>query len=78
MNDTFMLEVGDEQYLLKVTDGKLAVEKGPFVMRSWSFAIRAKAQCWEKFWQNPRRRAGTISSRSCVAATSSSKAISAC
>ena len=23
------------------------------VMRSWSFAIRAKAQCWEKFWQNP-------------------------
>ena len=28
MNDTFMVEVGDEQYLLTVTDGKLAVEKG--------------------------------------------------
>ena len=51
MNDTFMLEVGDEQYLLKVTDGKLAVEKGPFVMRSWRFAIRASRESWEKFWQ---------------------------
>jgi hypothetical protein len=53
MNETFMVELGSEQYLFKVSDGKLAVEKGPFVMRSWRFAIRAKAQCWEKFWQNP-------------------------
>ena len=51
MNETFMLEVGDEQYLLEVTDGKLAVEKGPFVMRSWRFAIRASRESWEKFWQ---------------------------
>ena len=53
MNETFMVEVGDDQYLCTVSDGKLAVATGPFVMRSWSFAIRAKAQCWEKFWQNP-------------------------
>ena len=53
MNATFMVEVGDDQYLCTVSDGKLAVATGPFVMRSWSFAIRAKAQCWEKFWQNP-------------------------
>ena len=51
MNETFMLQVGDEQYLLKVTDGKLALEKGPFVMRSWRFAIRASRESWEKFWQ---------------------------
>jgi hypothetical protein len=51
MNETFMIEVGDEQYLFKVTDGKLAVEKGPFVMRSWRFAIRASRESWEKFWQ---------------------------
>jgi hypothetical protein len=51
MNETFMLEVGDEQYLLRVRDGKLAVEKGPFVMRSWRFAIRASRESWEKFWQ---------------------------
>ena len=51
MNDTFMVEVGDTQFLLTVRDGKLQVEKGPFTMRSWRFAIRAKKECWEKFWQ---------------------------
>jgi hypothetical protein len=53
MNETFMIEVGDEQYLLKVSDGKIGVERGPFVMRSWRFAIRARRECWEKFWRNP-------------------------
>lgn len=51
MNETFMIEIGDAQYLCKVTNGKLAVEKGPFVMRSWRFAIRASPESWEKFWQ---------------------------
>jgi hypothetical protein len=51
MNDTFMVEVGDKQYLLKVSDGKLSLEKGPFTMRSWRFAIRAKEECWKKFWE---------------------------
>ena len=51
MNHTFMVEVGDTQFLLTVRDGKLQVEKGPFTMRSWSFAIRAKREAWEKFWQ---------------------------
>jgi hypothetical protein len=51
MNETFMVEVGDEQYLLTVRAGKVeSVAKGPFVMRSWRFAIRAKRECWEKFW----------------------------
>ena len=53
MNQTFMVEVGDAQYLLKVADGKIAVEKGPFVMRSWSFAIRASREAWAKFWGKP-------------------------
>jgi len=52
MNETFMVEVGDQQYLLKVSDGRIqSVEKGPFAMRSWKFAIRASRECWEKFWQ---------------------------
>ena len=52
MNETFMVEVGAEQYLVKVAEGKLAVEKGPFTQRSWAFAIRARREAWEKFWQN--------------------------
>jgi hypothetical protein len=51
MNETFMVEVGDDQYLLSVSDGKLTVAKGPFTQRSWRFAIRATRESWEKFWQ---------------------------
>jgi hypothetical protein len=51
MNETFMVEVGEAQYLVKVNEGKLAVEKGPFVQRTWRFAIRASRESWEKFWQ---------------------------
>jgi hypothetical protein len=54
MNETFMLEVGDAQVLVTVRAGRIeALERGPFVMRSWRFAIRAKRECWQKFWQAP-------------------------
>ena len=52
MSETFMLEVGDMQYLLTVRAGVMErVEKGPFTMRSWRFAIRAPRECWERYWQ---------------------------
>jgi hypothetical protein len=52
MNETFMVEVGAQQYLLAVREGRIeSIDKGPFVMRPWRFAIRAKAECWEKFWE---------------------------
>ena len=52
MNETFMLEVGTRQYLLTVREGRIeSVAAGPFVMRAWRFAIRARTECWEKFWQ---------------------------
>lgn len=51
-SDTFMLEVGDVQYLVHVREGRIAgVERGPFVMRAWTFALRAPAEVWERFWQ---------------------------
>jgi hypothetical protein len=52
MRETFMVEVGDEQFLLTVHEGKIEkIEKGPFVQRTWRFAIRASRESWEKFWQ---------------------------
>jgi hypothetical protein len=52
MNETFMVESGDTQYLLTVRDGRIEkLEKGPFTQRSWAFAIRARREAWEKFWQ---------------------------
>ncbi|MBN8972230.1 MAG: hypothetical protein J0H32_00845 [Rhizobiales bacterium] len=51
----FLLEVGDTQWLIGVQDGKIvSVERGPFVMPSWSFALRASDSEWQTFWSaNP-------------------------
>lgn len=51
----FLLEVGDAQWLIGVQDGKIvSVERGPFVMPSWSFALRASDDEWRMFWSaNP-------------------------
>lgn len=52
LTTAFLLGVGDAEYLVHVADGRLAaVERGPFLMRSWSFAVRAPAEAWARFWQ---------------------------
>lgn len=52
LSDTFMIEVGIEQYLIDVRNGRIEnVRKGPFVMQYWTFAIRASGEVWEQFWQ---------------------------
>ena len=48
----FLVEVGDQGYLVRVAEGRIAeVIKGPFVMRSWAFALRAPQDAWQKFWR---------------------------
>ena len=56
LTTTFLLEVGTAQWLVSVVEGKIAsVTQGPFVMPSWSFALRASQEEWQKFWSaNPR------------------------
>ena len=52
LTTSFLLAVGDAEYLVHVAAGRLAsVEGGPFLMRSWSFAVRAPAEAWARFWQ---------------------------
>ena len=51
-SDSFMLEVGETQYLIEIREGRIArIETGPFVMRSWTFAIRATEDVWLRFWE---------------------------
>lgn len=46
----FLIEVGDVPYHVAVEQGRIrSVEKGPFRMRSWSFAIRASEASWKAF-----------------------------
>ena len=49
---TFLVEAGDTAWLICVHEGRVAkVERGPFLMRAWSFAVRAPAEAWQKFWE---------------------------
>ena len=52
LTDTFLVEAGDTEFLVRVVEGRLAsVERGPFLMRSWTFALRASAETWQRFWE---------------------------
>lgn len=49
---TFLVEAGDTEFLVRVVEGRLAsVESGPFLMRPWTFALRASAETWQRFWE---------------------------
>ena len=52
LTTTFLLESGADAWLIRVVEGRLErVERGPFLMRAWSFAIRAPAESWRRFWE---------------------------
>ena len=51
MDARFLVGVGDTDWLVRVHEGRVSVERGPFVGRSWSFALRAGADAWAALWQ---------------------------
>ncbi len=52
LSTTFLVEVGATAYLVHVREGRIArVERGPFLMREWSFALRASEEAWRRFWE---------------------------
>lgn len=52
VDTTFLIEIGDVPYLVEIAAGRVArVRCGPFVMPSWSFALRAPAEAWAAFFQ---------------------------
>ena len=51
LTTTFLLEVGATPWLISISEGKIvSVTKGPFVMPSSAFALRAAEEEWQKFW----------------------------
>ena len=51
MSASFLIEIGARGFHVAVERGRITgVEEGPFIMRGWSFAIRAPEAVWEKFW----------------------------
>jgi hypothetical protein len=51
VDTAFLAEVGDTAWLIQVTAGRIAaVKRGPLVMPSWTFALRAPQEAWDAFW----------------------------
>ena len=51
LTTTFLLEVGPTAWLISIFEGRIvSVARGPFVMPSSSFALRAPEEEWQKFW----------------------------
>jgi hypothetical protein len=47
-----MIEIGSQPYYLSIERGRVgAFQRGPLVMRSWSFAVRGSEAAWQTFWQ---------------------------
>jgi hypothetical protein len=47
-----MIEVGETQYLVRIAQGRIAdVTPIRLNLQSWTFAIRAAADVWARFWQ---------------------------
>lgn len=48
---SFLVEIGEDGYLITVAAGRIAtVRRGPFVMPSWTFALRASREAWDAFF----------------------------
>ncbi|HET9490000.1 MAG TPA: hypothetical protein VFR64_09650 [Methylomirabilota bacterium] len=53
LTTTFLVETGDTAWLVTVIEGRIArLERGPFLMRQWRFAVRASAEAWRRFWES--------------------------
>ena len=52
LSTTFLVETGATSWLVTVHEGRVTrLERGPFLMRDWSFAVRAPADAWRRFWE---------------------------
>jgi hypothetical protein len=53
LTTTFLLEIGPTAWLISIYEGRVAnVVRGPFVMPSSSFALRAPEEEWQRFWSH--------------------------
>lgn len=52
LSDVFLVGVGDRSVYVTVRQGEIGeVDAEPSLMRPWTFAIRANADAWSRFWE---------------------------
>lgn len=48
----FQVGIGAIPFDVVVVTGRIiSLERGPFIMRSWSFAVRGTAEAWGRLWK---------------------------
>ena len=53
LTTSFLLEVVPTPWLISIHEGRIAsVTRGPFVMPSSAFSLRASEEEWKKFWSH--------------------------
>jgi hypothetical protein len=51
LSTTFLVETGATAWLVTVHEGRVThLERGPFLLRAFSFAVRASEDAWQRFW----------------------------
>jgi hypothetical protein len=51
LSTTFLVGVGADSWLVRVQEGRIAeVARAPAMMPNFSFALRAPADAWQRFW----------------------------
>ena len=52
LSTRFLVATGPVTWLVTVHEGRVtALERGPFLMRDWAFAVRASAEAWRRYWE---------------------------
>ena len=52
LNVDCLVELGSLSYYVTIEQGRItALERGPKLMRSWRFALRAGAAAWHRLWE---------------------------
>ena len=51
LSTRFLVGIGDVEWLVTVHEGRIErVERGPFLMRDWVFAVRGSGDAWRRHW----------------------------
>jgi hypothetical protein len=51
VDTTFLIGIDEADTLIRVQEGRVvSVTPGPFITPTYSFALRAPGEVWEKFW----------------------------
>ena len=51
VNTTFLIVIDNTDHLIRIAEGKItAITPGPFITPTYSFALRASRDGWDKLW----------------------------